>query len=328
MLRFYILEHNEGVEMGIALVFLTFFIWSTSFTIGKTTLQHGPPLFLTGTRMFVAGIIILSFLWVFRRNDFKLSKHHFFPIFMLALTSVYLTNAFEFWGLQYLTSAKACFIYSLSPFLAAFFSYIQFKERMSPKKWLGLAIGFVGFFPVLLQQSSAEELLGGILFLSWAEIALIGATITSVYGWVLLRKLGKDEGVPPSLANGCSMVLGGGFALIHSMLTEGWGQTSYFVPVTGFAGFLQGILLMILVSNLVCYNLYGWLLKRFTATFLSFAGLMTPLFAAFFGWLILKERVDWTFFLSLIIISFGLWLVYAEELRLGYIFKKAPRQTS
>jgi drug/metabolite transporter (DMT)-like permease len=303
--------------MQLVLVFVCFFVWSTCFTIGKTTLAFSPPVFLTGVRMLIAGLIILAFLALFRKNDLKIKKHHLFPLVLYALTAVYLTNILEFWGLQFLTGAKACFIYSLSPFLSALFSYFQFKEKITSRKLLGLVIGFIGFIPVLMNQSGAEQLLGGVSFLSWAEIALIVATATSVYGWILLRKLGKEDAVSPLMTNGSSMILGGIFALIHSFFKEGWNP----IPVTNYAGFFQGVLFIIIISNLFCYNLYGSLLKRFTATFLSFAGLTTPLFAAFFGWLFLNETVTWHFFVSMGIISLGLWLVYFEELRLGYIVK-------
>jgi drug/metabolite transporter (DMT)-like permease len=308
--------------MQLFLVFFCFFIWSTCFTLGKTTLEFSPPIFLTGVRMLLAGLIILLFLALFRKKDLHIKRHQLFPLILFAISAVYLTNVFEFWGLQYLTAAKACFIYSLSPFLAALFSYFQFKERITAKKLMGLSIGFIGFIPVLLHQSGAEQLLGGFSFLSWAEIALIIATVTSVYGWILLRRLGKDEGMSPLMTNGTSMLLGGLFALIHSFFSEGWNPA----PISNYPGFFQGVLLMIVISNLVCYNLYGWLLKRFTATFLSFAGLTTPLFAAFFGWLVLRETVSWTFFISVGIISCGLWLVYAEELRLGYIVRRREAQ--
>ncbi len=304
--------------MQIVFVFLTFFIWSTSFTFGKKALESSTPLFITGTRMFLAGLMILGFLWLFKRASFQIKKKQLFPLFLLSLSSVYLTNVFEFWGLQYLTAAKACFIYSLSPFLSALLSYFEFKEKLTGKKLCGLLIGFVGFLPVLLTQDGAEEIIGGVSFLSWAEIALILATVTSVYGWILLRKLGKEEGMSPLMANGTSMAFGGILALLHSLLVENWAP----FPVWDYSGFALGIFLMIIVSNLICYNLYGWLLKKFTATFLSFAGLMTPLFAAFFGWLVFDETVSWMFYLSLGIISMGLWLVYSEELRLGYILKQ------
>ncbi len=307
--------------MPLFFVFLTFFIWSTSFTLGKVTLLSAPPVFLTSARMLIAGVLLLGFLAVVKREELKIKKHQFFPLILLGLTAVYLTNIFEFWGLQFLTSAKACLIYSLSPFITALLSYFQFKERVTGRKLVGLIIGFVGFMPVLLSQSGSEGLIGNFFFLSWAELALVGAVVFSVYGWILLRKLGKEDGMSPVMANGSSMFIGGLFALIHSLFVDSWTPT----PIINYGGFFQGVLLMIIVSNLICYNLYGWLLKRFTATFLSFAGLMTPIFAAFFGWLVLGEAVSRSFFFSVGVISIGLWLVYFEELRLGYIVRKEKR---
>lgn len=300
--------------MAIFLVFFTFFIWSTSFSIGKITLLHSSPLYLTGVRMFLAGIIIMAFLAFFRRQDLRLKKGQLGTLLLLALMAVYITNVLEFWGLQYLTAAKSCFIYSLSPFLSALFSYLQFKEKVTVKKMLGLTIGFIGFLPVMLERGRSEIAVGGVGIFSWPEIAMMGAVVASVYGWVLLRKLGK-EGMSPIMANGSAMSIGGLLALMHSWFL---GERVFF-PVEDSLSFFQGVFCLIIVSNLICYNLYGWLLKRFTATFLSIAGLMTPLFAAFFGYFLLGESISMIFFLSMGVIGIGLWLVYAEELRQGYI---------
>ncbi len=307
------------MAMNLIFVFLNFFIWGSSFSLAKAAMKFSPPLYLTGVRMCIAGIILLAFLLLFRRQDFKVRKTQILPLVLLALSSVYLTNAFEFWGLQYLTAAKACLIYSLSPFLAALFSYFQFREKITIRKIIGLTIGFIGFSPVFLSDSGSEHLLGKFLIFSWAEVALILATVTSVYGWILLRKLGKDEGMSPVMANGSSMLLGGLFALVHSLFVDSWAPT----PVVDYGGFLSWVMLIVVISNLLCYNLYGWLLKRFTATFLSFAGLLTPLFAAIWGWMMHAEGIPWPFYLSMGVIALGLWLVYSEELRLGYIVKRS-----
>ncbi|MBS0623828.1 MAG: DMT family transporter [Verrucomicrobia bacterium] len=304
--------------MQLLLVFFTFFVWASSFSLAKAAMYYGPPLLVTGTRMVLAGILILSFLFLFRRSSVKVTKRQVLPLILLSLSSVYLANAFEFWGLQYLSAAKACFIYSLSPFIAAALSYFQFKEKITKRKILGLVVGFIGFSPVFLFESGSEHLVGTFCGFSWAEIALIAATLTSVYGWVLLRKLGKDEGMSPVTANGASMLIGGVMALVHSAVVEGVSP----LPVSDVPQFFKWIFLIILTSNLICYNLYGWLLKRFTATFLSFAGLTTPIFAAVWGFLLHAETMPWPFFLSMGVITLGLWLVYSEELRLGYIVKK------
>lgn len=307
----------EQQSMNLFFVFMNFFIWASSFSLAKAAMKYSPPLYVTGVRMFLAGVILLSFLFFFKRKDFSIKRSQIFPLILLALSAVYLTNAFEFWGLQYLSAAKACLIYSLSPFIAALLSYIQFREKITPRKVAGLAVGFVGFSPVFLYDSGSESLMGGLLFFSWPELALILATVFSVYGWILLRKLGKDEGMSPLMANGSSMLLGGLFALAHSFFSENWSPT----PVVEHGEFFKWVFLIIVISNLICYNLYGWLLKRFSATFLSFAGLTTPLFAASWGWIMHHESVPWPFYLSMGIVAAGLWLVYSEELRLGYIMR-------
>lgn len=261
--------------------------------------------------MVAAGLILLGYQYLFHRKEFRFSKPDFKIILLLAIFTIYLTNVFEFWGLKYLTSFKTCLIYSLSPFLSALLSYFTLNERLSSKKWLGLSIGFIGVLPILLQQTASEEQTGQLFFFSWAELAVVMAAICSVYGWILLKKTVGERGYSPVMANGLSMLIGGIFALIHSALFENWDP----VPVTEYGPFLLSAGILIIVSNLICYNLYGYLLKRFSATFMSFAGLTTPLFTAFFGWIFLGEVASTAFYLSFSLLFAGLLLFYQEEIK-------------
>ena len=70
---------------------------------------------------------------------------------------------------------------------------------------------------------------------------------------------------------------------------------------------------LILIANIICYNLYGYLLSRYSPTFLSFAGFMTPLFAAFLGWLFLGEQVTWHFFATIGFVILGLYLFHEKK---------------
>ena len=70
---------------------------------------------------------------------------------------------------------------------------------------------------------------------------------------------------------------------------------------------------LIIIANIICYNLYGYLLSRYSATFLSFAGFMTPLFAAGLGWLFLNEQVTWHFFATIFMVIFGLYLFHERK---------------
>lgn len=304
--------------MSVSLVIVMYAIWSSMFSIAKLALQYSPPIFLTGARMLLAAALILSYLVIAKRSAFKLQPKHWISIFLLGFFSIYLTNILEFWALQYLTSAKACFIYSLSPFFAALFSYLHFGEKMNGRKWIGLSLGLVGIIPVLLLQTGEEGLWSAFSFLSWPSIAMIGAALASVYGWVLLRLVVKDSEVSPLMANGSSMLFGGLIALGHSFFAESWNPT----PIQSFTPFLGWTLVMALISNVLCYNLYGMLLKKFTATFLSFMGLLSPIFASLHGWIFLSEIPSPLIFLSTAIVSSGLWIVYAAELKQGYMTRK------
>lgn len=263
--------------------------------------------------MLTAGALLLLYQAIRDPKSLKLAGGAWGTLALLAIFNIYLTNAMEFWGLKYLTSFKTCFIYSLSPFMAAFLSYLILNETMTGKKWLGLAIGFTGFIPILMSHSGAEESLVVGNFLSLPEIAVMVAAVASSYGWILLRKLVTDGGYTAFTANGYSMAAGGMLALIHSRLVEPWDP----VPVTEVMPFITCTLVLIVISNVFAYNMYGWLLRRFTATFMSFAGFSTPLIAALFGWLFLGEVITSSFFLSAAVVFVGLLIFYQEELRHG-----------
>lgn len=300
-------------------VLLLYAMFASVFTIAKTGMQYTQPFFFVGTRMLLAGVIMLAYQYIFRREETKSVKLNWFRICLLASFNIYLTNVFEFWGLKYLTTFKTCFIYSLSPFLSALISYFVFSEKLSWKKWAGLIIGFAGFIPILFNEAPNEQDTGGIFFLSWAEIAVMLAAICSVYGWILLKQVVRDDGCPSFLANGYSMLIGGTAALFHSWLVESWDP----IPVTEILPFAECTILLLVISNLICYNLYGSLLKKYSATFMSFAGFTTPFFTALLGWFYLGEIVTWPFYVSAAIVFVGLITFYQDELQSGFYTTKS-----
>lgn len=291
-------------------VLVLYALFASVFTLAKLALQVTEPLFLIGARMTVAGLLMLGFLFLFRKEALHFQRKDVPALLLLGFFNIYLTNALEFWGLQFLTSSKTCFIYSLSPFASALLSWLVFSERMTLKKWGGLALGFLGFIPIFLIPTADESLSGTFLSFSWAELAVMGAALSSVWGWIILKGLVFDKGYSPILSNGLAMLFGGFLALIHSFFTESWEP----IPVNDVPSFLMFAGALLLVSNLLGYNLYGLLLKRFSATFMSFAGFLTPLFAAFFGWLFLDETITLTFWVSATLVFVGLSLFYQEEL--------------
>ena len=297
-------------------VFL-FAIWSFTFLLGKGMVGISSPLFLTALRMLVAGLLLCGYLFLRDRKALSLSSRGWLSILWLALTSVLISNVLELWGLRAISATKTCFIYSLSPFFTAFLSYCHFKELMTPRRWFGLLLSFIGVLPPLFFDRSTQTLDLSLLYgFSWAELAVVGATFFAVWGWVLLRVTVKDEKIAPLAANGLSMLLGGTLALLASFALEA--PMSLALSSTNTAKLLIGTFLTIVISNLFGYNLYGYLLKRYSATLLSLFGLLSPVFVSCYEWLFWGTPPSPLIIGCTGVILTGLLLVYREEKKLGY----------
>jgi len=284
-------------------------LFASVFSIGKMTLMYCSPFFLTGVRMLIAGFILLLFQWTKHRDQCTVRREHWPLLFLIGLFNVFITNAFEFWGLQYMESAKTCLIYSLSPFVSIFLSYVILSETMSLKKWIGLMIGLLGFLPICMTGNDRAPPGGLLTRVTLPEVAVAISACTAVIGWIFMKKLTRQHHYPIIMANAVSFVIGGLTSLSVSAFTESW--TPF--PMTKFYPFLAGVLYIAIIHNVICYNLYAYSLGRFSVTFMTFAGISNPLFAAIFGWMFLHEKPGVPFFSSLFLVFFGLYLFSREE---------------
>jgi drug/metabolite transporter (DMT)-like permease len=286
------------------------------FTISKAALFYAQPLFFMSFRMIGAGIILAGYMYYVsykhKRPFLCISPGSLWLLGQATLFHIFITYTADLWALDKITSTESAFIYNLSPFITAMFSYYWFNERMTLKKWIGFGLGFASIIPILYNNT---------INVSFTQIDIIAkfvtliAVVSSAYGWILVRELVKNRNYSTISVNSITMFFGGIMALGTSWLVEPWSPS----PVTAWVPFVEYTLIIIVVANIIFYNLYGYLLRTYTATFLSFAGFTCPFFAAFFGWLFLNESLSYAFVLSFALVTCGLYIFYQEELKQGYI---------
>lgn len=308
------------------LIVLLYMLFASTFILAKAVLFFIKPLLFIGLRMSLAGSILLAYYGL--RHGISIKKGSVKLLAQIILFHIFIAYVFEFWALQYTSSAKTALIYNLSPFITALLAALLTSELITPKKWIGLLIGFLGLIPWLLSSSGCEDIFGTFASISLPEIALLIAVTSAAYGWLVVTKLMKEFNYAPVLINGIGMAGGGILALVSSFIFEGWPTILYrsagqicnpwVISQVGIHGsalvYLAGYTaLLILIANIICYNLYGYLLCYYSATFISFAGFMCPLFAAFFGWLFLGETISIYFILTFILILIGLYIFYQDE---------------
>ncbi|MCB1711959.1 MAG: DMT family transporter, partial [Candidatus Riesia sp.] len=221
--------------LNFILVLTLFALFASIFSLQKLNLKYSEPFFLMGFRMFISGLILILYSILSKNiRAIKIKKIHIKFFIYLAIYNIYLNSIFEIWGLENMISSKVCLIYSTSPFITAIISFLILNEKLNIRKSIGIIIGLFGLMPIIYFKSRIENL---TLNLSLPEISVILAVISSVLGWIYLKKIIK-LGYSFIIANGISMFLGGTLILFHSFVFgENWNilpvkDWSYFIPLT------------------------------------------------------------------------------------------------
>jgi drug/metabolite transporter (DMT)-like permease len=290
------------------LAFLVKALLSTTFVIAQKALAIVSPVFLIGFRMTSAGLLLLGALALFNRKQLKLKQTDLLTFAKISFFHIYLAFIAEFWGLQYISGPKVALLFNFGPFITAILSYFMLRERLIWQQILGLIISFFGFLLIIFEQVPTEQIAGDFFSISLPELAILVSATSSVYAWLTIQKL-STKNYSTVFINGMGMLGGGLLALLTVPLFETYPSLN--LPEIGQLSLWVGLL--ILISNIFCYNMYAWLLKRYSATFLSITGLTIPVFAALWEWLFLGKTMSLNFYCALIVISTGLLLFYLGE---------------
>ena len=294
----------------ILLAIFEYAILASTFTIAKVAVGHADPLFLTGVRMVASAPVMFLIHYWQGESSFIIDRKDLFRFFQASVFHIFLPFVGEFWALQYVSSAKTAITYSLTPFIAAALSYFLLSKKLTLRQVLGLAVGLLGLMPIFFSGDEVSLPAGEFLHVSAPEMVLLLAVVSASYAWFVVSDL-MQRGYGISLINGISMFFGGIFSLIC------WYVVSYDqMPIKGSVqSFLLWTAILIVVANVISYNLYGWLLRHLSITFMSAIGFLCPIFASLYGVVLLKENLGMSHLVALLMVCFGLWLFYREELK-------------
>ncbi|MDP3788654.1 MAG: DMT family transporter [Candidatus Chromulinivorax sp.] len=297
----------------LAVAFLYLCFTGTMFLGSLILTQNHYPFFVAGCRFFGSGVILLT-LYAMRHKKTMISQLPQLlcvPFFKYAFC-LYTLSAIGFsWGMQYVDPVKACFVFVLTPFITALLLYFLKSEKLTPKKTVGLMIGFIAVVPILLETAH-----GPTHDIPW-HLAMLGylafacAVVTFAYGWILNQEMHKTVHVSSSLITGAALVVGGGVTLFISALTTGRDLMTMHVTDD-----FWWLLVLFAILTAVAYNLYSTLLKRYSATFVAFASFLEPAFGLLYAAIFLGQPISTISFASLTALGFGLYIFYQEELRL------------
>jgi len=167
------------------LLTLTMLFWSINFVVGRWAKGHVPPVTLSALRWTGASLLILTVAWPHVRREWPMIRANRGILLLLGLTGTAIYNTLQYLSLVYTTATSAGVINSAGPILIVLACYIFFRDRVTVRMGLGIAMSLTGVLVVItkghLESLRAMSFNGGDL------IMLSAMVITAIYT-AFLRK--------------------------------------------------------------------------------------------------------------------------------------------
>lgn len=253
------------------------FVWGSSFAAIATALESFGPFTIAGSRIIVAALF-LSLLVVVRGHRFPRQPKVWGRLMFIGLTGTALPFTLIAWGQQSIDSSMAAIVMALTPLNTLVVAHLAtHDERLSRRKLVGLAIGFLGVGLLLGgggNGGTASALAVGAIYVGTLSYAVSG---------VQMRKL--DHLPPVVMAAGlmiCSLIV----SLPLAFIVEDPDLTTA-SPLS-----LAAILYLGLFSSGLAVVMMAWIIFRVGAVFLSLSNYLVPLVGIVLGITFLDETLS------------------------------------
>lgn len=295
------------------LVIILYAVFAAMTFINTSLMSSDPyPVLVGMLRAFGSGLIVLSFVRLFSKQkitSLKLSSQQWYWLMAYGILIHGLGMCGFSYGAMYASPITICFLYASAPFLTAILLYFHSGTVLSHAKILGLLVGLMGLIPILSKNTTTdlEVAVSGNQWLG--NIIVLVSMIFFCWGWILFKKLIESSSYSVQMLNGIAMIIGGILSLVFVVMVYG----NQVFEITFSENFLY-LMTLFLMSSLLTYSLYAYLLQHFSPTFISFAGFLEPAFALLYGVLWFEYTIRIIDIVSFLILFWGLYIFYRQEL--------------
>jgi drug/metabolite transporter (DMT)-like permease len=145
---------------GKAFLYLTVsaLLWGGVFHVIKYPLAEAPPFVLLTTRFMLTAIILAPFLLQNRNYRLLLRRDILIEIILLSLVGICGYNIFFTYGMVLSEPATGSLIIAANPVMTTLIARIWKKEKVSPLRWVGIAVAFAGLAFIVFEGNMQNAL--------------------------------------------------------------------------------------------------------------------------------------------------------------------------
>ena len=227
---------NESIKrplyVYLGLIFVVF-VWGVNFVVMKYALNQIGPLVFIGTRILLAGGLLLTILLV-SQGWKPIKARDWLIIVILGLLGNTVFQLLNIHGLHFSRPENAALIQSTIPIWSVLIAALIGIERVTGKMAIGIAISFSSVVTVILAAAGGftlgQSVIGDLMILgsamSWAIYTVFSKDLLSRYSPLRISTLMMLAGIPPLMI----------FALPEMLQTD-WGAIDLGVYVAiAFSG--------------------------------------------------------------------------------------------
>ena len=286
-------KNNIDLTGGVVLISFSMLL-GLNQTLVKIVNYGIHPIFQVGLRSVIAVIPVLIFCIIFKK---KISIRDGSLIPGIICGAIFaLEFVLLFFALEFTSVARSSILfYSMPVWLGIAAHFLIKNEKLNSKKLLGFLISVIAVSIALFTKNDLGE--GGIIGDFFALCAsFLWATIV-----LIVRKTKLNRSCPE-------------MQLLYQLIVS----SIVILPISYYFGFYFreiniGITIIFIFQAVVIvaagFLIWFWTLSVYPATSIASFSFFGPIFGVFFGWLILKEEISILIFLSLALVSCGIYLI-------------------
>ncbi|MEQ1584737.1 MAG: EamA family transporter [Cyclobacteriaceae bacterium] len=286
-------------------------IWGTTFLVMRIGVMHFPPFLFAAIRQLTAGLLLCSFILLFRKEKFpslNTLRIQAFRGFLMITCG----NGLVSWAEVFVPSGLAAIICSTMPVMVILINLSVNRSEL-PNWIIGIGVvtglsGILLVFSEFLSDFANPNYRMGI-------ILIFIATITWAVGSILTKRTIQNSN--PFLNAGLQMFFGGLFCIPFSVGFDNLNNVVWTSEVVFALAYL------ILIGSVTAFSMYAYTLSKLPITIASLYSYVNPLVAVVLGWFVLEEKLNLKIGIAFLVTVTGIYLV-----NYGYQYQKKKQYQS
>ena len=255
------------------------FIWGSTWLVIKIGLAELPPFLAAGLRFALASGV-LAVLALAREVRFPRGRGEHALLLGVGLSGIGASYGIVYWAEQYIPSGLTAVLFATHPFFTLILAHLVLNaERITARKTLGMAIGFLGVLLVFRGDLTFDHPRGAT-----AAAVLLLSPLAAATGNVVVKRWGTH--LHPFQLSILPMGYGATALLVTSLAVEGETRIAWSAVAIG------SVLYLSILGSVVTFVGYYTLLREVPVTTLNLMSYVYPMVAVGLGYLVLGEVLD------------------------------------